>query len=463
MSKQYLTAHTLAAHPSDAFTLAATPSTLLSASGSSTLKIHSTNTTSSTTTTASSTNSKPDAPSADIPPLPADTTSTLFPESQTIKGAHRLGCHHLCASLDGTRAASVGFEGSVRVWDCDPNSSAEGERDGGVSLKEATPRWREADVEVLREGKAGEVWAIALSAEGRYLAGTTVDGRVSVWDLDPPGEQQNTTDTQNTTTTTTRRKEQAREDASKRNQKAKTKAPKIREYESKTGSIGLSVDISPDSLSVASAHATGSLYIYSTSTGRLAHTLPSLQAPVRSCRFSPSGTLLAAAGDSRVIGLYDVKSGEQVAILGGGGGGGGGYGGAGGSGHNSWIMCLDWSPRTGEWLASGSWDGKVKVWSVERRVCVATVDGSGGGAGGKRGGGGGVGGGGGGAGIADSNNAVGDNNQEEDDASPQPKAVWCLRWLPSGISTGIGIRKAEGFVAGNARGGLVFFREAAGG
>ena len=66
-------------------------------------------------------------------------------------------------------------------------------------------------------------------------------------------------------------------------------------------------------------------------------------------RFSPASTLLAAAGDSRVIALFDAKSGEQVASL---------------TGHQSWIMCLDWS-STGEYLASGSWDGSVRVWSIE--------------------------------------------------------------------------------------------------
>ena len=53
--------------------------------------------------------------------------------------------------------------------------------------------------------------------------------------------------------------------------------------------------------------------------------------------FSPAITLLAAAGDSRVIALYDVSSGEQVANL---------------TGHVSWVMSLDFS-TTGEWLLSG--------------------------------------------------------------------------------------------------------------
>ena len=59
--------------------------------------------------------------------------------------------------------------------------------------------------------------------------------------------------------------------------------------------------------------------------------------PVRAVAFSPGGKLLAAAGDSRIIALYDVSSGEQVANL---------------AGHSAWIFSLDWSD-TGEFLLSG--------------------------------------------------------------------------------------------------------------
>lgn len=59
--------------------------------------------------------------------------------------------------------------------------------------------------------------------------------------------------------------------------------------------------------------------------------------PVRAVAFSPGGKLLAAAGDSKTIILYDTSSGEQVANL---------------SGHSAWIMSLAWN-HTGEHLLSG--------------------------------------------------------------------------------------------------------------
>ena len=68
-----------------------------------------------------------------------------------------------------------------------------------------------------------------------------------------------------------------------------------------------------------------------------ANALEGLVKPVRSVAFSPGGKLLAAAGDARVIALYDVSSGDQVANL---------------TGHSAWIFSLDWS-FTGEFLLSG--------------------------------------------------------------------------------------------------------------
>jgi superkiller protein 8 len=122
-----------------------------------------------------------------------------------------------------------------------------------------------------------------------------------------------------------------------------------------------------------------------------------LAKPVRSVAFSPGNSRLAAAGDSGIIALYDMKHGEHVANL---------------TGHTSWITSVDWSD-SGEFLLSGSMDGKVKVWSIERSACVAT-------------------------------------HSETD------KALWTAKWLPK---TG----KSEMFCTAGANRSLSFYREATGG
>ena len=98
-----------------------------------------------------------------------------------------------------------------------------------------------------------------------------------------------------------------------------------------------------------------------------------------------------------MIGLYDSKSGEQVFNL---------------TGHGSWITSLDWS-STGEYLLSSSMDGKVKVWSIDQKTCVAT-------------------------------------HSESD------QGIWTVKWL---AKTG----RSEGFATAGSNQSISFYREASGG
>ncbi|EEP80869.1 Ski8 protein [Uncinocarpus reesii 1704] len=237
----------VSAHLADIFCLAVTPTQFLSASGASSLKVHS-------------------------------TTEAEFPIAQSIEKAHNIGCHHIVASENGSRAASVGFAGEVKLW----------------AYKDGT--WSE---DTSYNGKVGDVWAIRLSNDGQYLAGTTHDGHIKVWDLESGAEQ-------------------------------------IRDFETK-GSFGMCIDISSDGRYTASGHQSGNVYIFDNGTGRMPYSLSGLVDPVRAVAFSPGGKLLAAAGDSKIIVLYETSSGEQVANL---------------TGHSAWIMSLDWS-HTGEYLLSG--------------------------------------------------------------------------------------------------------------
>jgi superkiller protein 8 len=169
----------------------------------------------------------------------------------------------------------------------------------------------------------------------------------------------------------------------------------VAEYATK-GSFALTVDLTESM--TASGHQNGGIYIFSNSTRRLVHSLTGLIKPVRAVRFSPASKYLAAAGDARIISLYDTGSGEQVANF---------------SGHASWVMSLDFN-FSGEYLLSGGYDGKVKIWSMERRECVAT--------------------------------------QTESE-----KCLWSVRWLYKAASA-----RSETFVTAGAGGLLAFYREASG-
>ncbi|KAG0641622.1 WD40-repeat-containing domain protein [Tuber brumale] len=308
MSKQYLTEHVVEnAHPSDIFAIAANPAYAVSAGGDSSIQVWSLH--------------EPDHPLV-----------------HKFENAHPLGVHHLAINKDGGFAASAGFDGAINIWDLE-----------SLSL-----------VKQIAKGRSsGEVWAIALSPTGSFMAATTYNGRVCVYDIFGAGE-------------------------------------KVREYETK-GSFGMSVDISTDGKLVASGHENGGVYIFNNETGKIHHSLPGLIKTVRSVAFSPGGRLLAAAGDSNIIALYDVISGEQVGNL---------------SGHSSWIFSVSWS-KTGEYILSGAFDGKVKVWSTDTKTCVAT-------------------------------------HTEND------KALYGVKWIPK--SSGIG----EGFLTAGANGKLCFYREATG-
>ncbi|GAB1313449.1 Ski complex subunit Rec14 [Madurella fahalii] len=327
-SKQYLTAHTVdQAHPADIFSLAPTPTSLLSASGSSSLLVHST----------------------------ADPT---FPLQQTIPAAHKLGCHHVCTARNGVGnvAASVGFGGEIKIWNLQPDRN------------EWQLEWEIAP----SKSAGGDVWAVSLSADEGYLACTTSDGRIHVWDL------------------------AARE--------------RIQTYETGArggGSFAMAVDLSVDGRLTASGHESGAVYVFNNDAGRMVYSLSGLAKPVRAVAFSPGCKRLAAAGNAGVIALYDMEHGEHVGNL------------TTPSSRPAWITSLDWND-TGEYLLSGSLDGKVKVWDVARGVCVATH-------------------------------------------SETEGALWCVRWLPKterALAPGMG--KSEMFCAAGASRSITFYREATG-
>lgn len=188
------------AHTTDIFALATTPTALLSGSGAATIHVHRT----------------------------SDASGT-FPIAQSLP-AHKLGTHHIATAPrggPGAVAASVGFGGDVKVWRCDAAT-------GDFALDfEISP------AESRRKGGA-DVWAIALDGREQYLACTSHDGRIKVWDLE------------------TREVVQTYETGG---------------AGAGAGSFGLCVDLSPNGKLTATGHHNGSVYVFDNDVGHLKYSL----------------------------------------------------------------------------------------------------------------------------------------------------------------------------------------------
>jgi superkiller protein 8 len=115
--------------------------------------------------------------------------------------------------------------------------------------------------------------------------------------------------------------------------------------------------------------------------------------------------LIIGIGDALLISLYSTSSGETLANL---------------SGHSAWITSLSFN-HSGEYLLSGDFSGKAKVWAVETRNCVAT------------------------------------HGESE-------KGLWSVRWLPKSTTQREGaMGRSEMFAVAGANRGIAFYREASGG
>lgn len=144
-----------------------------------------------------------------------------IPLEQVLDNAHKLGCHHIVTSRNGGKAASVGFGGEVKTWNVTENGTWVGDKES-----------------IIEGNKTGEIWAVSLSDDGQFLASTTFDGRINVWDLANGNK-------------------------------------KIREYETK-GSFGLCIDMSRDGKFTASGHENGAVYVFNNDTGRMLYSLPGM-------------------------------------------------------------------------------------------------------------------------------------------------------------------------------------------
>jgi WD40 repeat protein/predicted Ser/Thr protein kinase len=194
----------------------------------------------------------------------------------------------VAVSPDGAQIAAVGWNGIL-------------------SVRDVTTGRQVASVKL---GGEGQQKGLAYSPDGRWLASTTPDFQVALWDV-------------------------------------KTYRPSAR-WSGHSGEI-FSVAFSPDGRRLASAGKDRIVRVWDVESGKCQAVLRGHTDDVFTVAFHPGGTRLATAGRLGTVWLWDLERTEDVARL---------------AGHTSFIWSLAFTPD-GKTLASGSGDITVRLWDTE--------------------------------------------------------------------------------------------------
>ena len=191
------------------------------------------------------------------------------------------------------------------AFSSDGDYLASGSRDETVFL------WDPRNGRLLHElkGHTGAVRALAFSRDNRYLASGGADRTCRIWDVATGKE--------------------------------------VKAFSTRFGGIR-SLSFSPDGQTLATAGDGGSLYLWDWKTGKSKKAMKGRFGIIFSVTHSPDGRLLATGASDRLIHIWDAASGRQRQTL---------------SGHTREIHSVAYSPD-GTLLVSGAADKTIRLWDM---------------------------------------------------------------------------------------------------
>jgi len=211
----------------------------------------------------------------------------------------------------------IGHEESVQSIDFSPDCKylVSGSKDNTVKLWET----ESGKLEKNFIGHTDEVNVVKFSPKGKYIISGSSDKSIKLWDI-KTGNQ-------------------------------------IKSFDKNSKDV-LSVNFSPDAKSIVSGTSNNKVLYWSIETGKIIKTFPKLNHayPVQ---FSPDETHLISGCSDNTLKLWDIESGKLSKTF---------------VGHTDHVISVNFSPD-GSYIVSGSCDKTAKLWESESGKLIKTFDG----------------------------------------------------------------------------------------